>query len=204
LSLLFFLYSFESSCNFLGVCLHSIEIYNLTCIRGIVLTINNRSQNTHLIDDNNGRERACGGQQAVRASLSTIMNKLNKLANSSVLSKIAKKKRRTITTEQQQRTHRLDLVYVIWSVDDWRSWSCQAAMQKSIARARLTADSFGQSNHSGSTAVIRTHEFFLPNMDTRMNVGQSMQMIVCHQVDTIVYYDTNKDTCFDFVCASRI
>lgn len=86
----------------------------------------------------------------------------------------------------------LDIVYIIWTIDDWTSWKYQAAIKNNCRT--LPPDK----------GIIKTYEFFLQNLDTKLQVGQTLQLIICHQIDLTVYKDTNNEDCFRFECAVKI
>ncbi|RNA12713.1 hypothetical protein BpHYR1_013581 [Brachionus plicatilis] len=87
----------------------------------------------------------------------------------------------------------LDLVYVIWSVDDWKTWKYQLTMQKNSKILK-----------SSPNTVIKTHEFFIQDINQLIDINNKFQLIVCHQIGMDVYKDTNEDKCFDFKCAIKI
>lgn len=87
----------------------------------------------------------------------------------------------------------LDLVYVIWSVDDWKTWRYQLTMQKNSKILK-----------SSPNTLIKTHEFFIQDINHLVNIDNKFQLIVCHQIGMDVYKDTNEDNCFDFKCAFKV
>lgn len=101
-------------------------------------------------------------------------------------------------SSSSNRKTNLDLVYIIWSVDDWTSWKYQAAIKNNCRTLRTP------SNNSNNTGIIKTHEFFLQNLDLKLQVGQTLQLIVCHQTDLIVFKDTNNEDCYKFECAIKV
>lgn len=87
---------------------------------------------------------------------------------------------------------KLDLVYIIWSVDEWLTFQSQVARQKACKM-----DSTG-------TNLIKTHEFFLQNVDMLFDRQQMLQLVVCHQIDETIFYDTNNENCFCFEILSNL
>jgi len=35
-------------------------------------------------------------------------------------------------------------------------------------------------------------------------IGQTLQLIICHQIDLVVYKDTNNEECYKFECAIKV
>ena len=133
-----------------AICLNSVEIYNETSIRGIVLTLT--------------KAELPPASTVVAPPASFSPEKLNL---------------------------NLDLVYVIWSIDDWMSWKYQAAIQNNCKA-------------SSNSEIIKTHEFFIQNLDDLLQMTQRLKLIVCHQMGLVVFKDTNNDKCFSFDCAIKI
>ena len=80
---------------------------------------------------------------------------------------------------------KLDIVYIIWSVDEWQTFRSQVARQKAC-RSRSEDD------------VIKTHGFFLQNVDKIFEKAQILQLVICHQIDQTIYYDSNNEKCYNF------
>jgi len=88
---------------------------------------------------------------------------------------------------------KLDLVYIIWSIDEWETWKSQVAIQKACKAG------------SSEDNVIKTHEFFLQNVDKLLkNSGKLLQIVICHQVNDTIFYDTNNEKCYSFEFVSSI
>lgn len=88
---------------------------------------------------------------------------------------------------------KLDLVYIIWSIDEWQTWKSQVAIQKACKAGSSEDD------------VIKTHEFFLQNVDELLNRSERLlQLVICHQVNDKIFYDTNNEKCYSFEFESSI
>lgn len=93
---------------------------------------------------------------------------------------------------RSKKSTNLDIVYIIWSVDDWTTWKYQAAIKNNCRTLRP------------NKGIIKTYEFFLQNLDLKLEVGQTLQLIICHQTDLVVYKDTNNEECYKFECAIKV
>ena len=96
----------------------------------------------------------------------------------------------SLEKEAPKSNMKLDIVYIIWSVDDWKTFQSQVGRQKAC-RSRAEDN------------VIRTHEFFLQNVDKIFKKGQLLQLVVCHQIDENIYYDSNNENCYSFELVSN-
>jgi hypothetical protein len=144
-----------------GICLNSFEIYNNTSIRGIVLTLQNSS-----------------------------LHKLSEIkefhAKNNEISYIG------IESETNNNFNiNLDLVYVIWSIDEWKSWKYQAAIQKNCKT-------------NPKKGIIKTHEFFIQNLGNIIQITQRLKLIVCNQIGLVVFKDTNGEKSYRFDCAIKV
>ena len=148
-----------------GISLNSIKIFDQSSVRGIILTLKKKT-------DNNS------------APIS-YTNKSLEYSFKKNCEKISK------SIASRNFFFKLDLVYIIWSIDEWKSWKYQAAIQKSCKTTN--------SNEN----IIKTHEFFIQNLDKLLQVGQILQLIICHQINSMVYYDTNDEFCYNFQCAVK-
>lgn len=129
-------------------------------------------------------------QNSVRGIILTL-NESGKIVPKKTTNKLVRlfRHRDEIVVREKQ----LDLVYVIWSVDEWKTWRYQLTMQKNSKILK-----------SSPNTVIKTHEFFIQDIDDLINIDNKFQLIVCHQIGMDVYKDTNEDNCFDFKCAIKI
>jgi hypothetical protein len=154
-----------------GICLNSFEIYDRTSIRGIVLTLQNSS------------------------FLSFIENNKNmEYGNKVILNKSMLNKNHRVSYNECDQTSlnlNLDLVYVIWTIDEWKSWKYQAAIQKNCKT-------------NPKKGIIKTHEFFIQNLENILQITQRLKLIVCHQIGLIVFKDTNNEKTFQFDLAIKI
>jgi len=80
---------------------------------------------------------------------------------------------------------KLDIVYIIWSVDEWKTFQSQVARQRAC-RSRNEDD------------VIKSHDFFLQNVDKLIEKDQILRLVICHQIDETIYYDSNNEKCYNF------
>jgi hypothetical protein len=85
---------------------------------------------------------------------------------------------------------KLDIVYIIWSVDEWKTFRSQVARQRAC-RSRSEED------------VLKTHDFFLQDVDKIFEKDQILQLVICHQIDEIIYYDSNNENCYNFKLVSN-
>lgn len=161
-----------------GVCLNSIDIYNAASIRGTIITLTPKSNEyaTEWTDRTSKRKQ--------------LTRRLSKIFTS-----IAQETKSDIDSTTLNSKHKLDLVYVIWSVNEWASWKYHAAIQKTC---RIV------STKENGSCILKTHEFFMQDLESVFNLDQTLQLIVCHQVDMNVARDTNHDTCYEFKCAYNI
>ena len=141
------------------ICLSSVEIYNQISIRGIILTLSNKT--TDKIEKNN---------------MSMIIHNYLKSFNLIKYKKID--------------LNKLDLVYIIYSTDGWKTWKYQATLQKQ-----------NKTNNSNGN-IIKSHEFFIQNIDKLTSTN--LQLIVCHQIKSTVYHDDNNNFGFNFEFISNI
>ncbi|CAF0750200.1 unnamed protein product [Brachionus calyciflorus] len=142
-----------------GICLNSIEIFNQTSIRGIILTLNE-------IDN-----------------YEQIKPKKN------FFNILFKNKRDEIIVREKE----LDVVYVIWSVDNWKTWKYQSTLQKNSKLLK-----------SSNNTQIKTHEFFIHGINDLIDISEQFQFIICHQIGMEVLRDTNFEQCFSFKCAIQL
>ena len=90
-----------------------------------------------------------------------------------------------MSKKTQKPNPKLDLVYIIWSIDEWKTWKSQVAIQKACITGK-------------EENVLKMHEFFLQNIDKVLISGQTLQIVVCHQVDDMIFYDTNNENCYSY------
>jgi hypothetical protein len=93
--------------------LNSIEIYNQSSIRGIVLTLAKSIEN------------ATREHQIEISHESKNNNKPNQSQLKSLIKKVLKLK-------EEKLNLNLDLVYIIWSKDQWKTWKYQALQAPEI------------------------------------------------------------------------
>lgn len=142
------------------ICLSSVEIYNQVSIRGIILTL---------------------GKTCDKFLHKTTSN-FTQIDNCFKHFKFKNNKRKLILNN-------LDLVYIIYSTDGWRTWKYQATLQKSC-----------KSNNS-SENIIKSHEFFIQNID---RLTLQLQLIVCHQINSDVFHDDNNNLGYNFDFVSSL
>jgi hypothetical protein len=164
-----------------GICLNSIEIYNESSIRGHVLTLTNSNETTSAAAATADEVCLSGGTAAEY----TVMDR------EELINECAKNNLKSIL-KLKSHLNNLDIVYIIWSCDDWTSWKYQAAIKNNCRHL------------PPNKGILKTYEFFLQNLDTKLLIGQSLQLIICHQIDLIVYKDTNNEMCYKFECALKI
>lgn len=144
------------------ICLSSVEIYNQISIRGIILTLSNKTYDK---------------------PVSSI--KMNKHINNYLkLFNLVK------SNYKKVELSKLDLVYIIYSTDGWKTWKYQATLPKTC-----------KSNNSNGN-VIKSHEFFIQNIDRLTST--CLQLLVCHQINSTVYHDDNNNMGFNFEFISNI
>lgn len=168
-----------------GICLNSIEIYNQSSIRGLILTLTNNKSNkeqTRLI-------------QQEMANIDTIKSYFTRLFKNRFL------KQQQNQQLQHDSTDKLDLVYVIWSKDDFKTWKYQASIQNNCKENFLTLNKNELVDEGNS---VKTHEFFIQNLDNLLDIGENIKIILCHQIGSVVFSDTNNQICYNFECAFRI
>ena len=156
--------------------MNSIEIYNQSSIRGIVLTLAKSIENA-------SKEHQLEISQEANNSSDKSSNK-NRLHLKSFIKNFLKLK-------EDKLILNLDLVYIIWSLDQWKTWKYQAAIQKNCKSTQ-------------NNGIVKTHEFFIQNLDNYLHINQRLSLIVCHQIDLVVYKDTNNELCYNFDCAIKI
>jgi hypothetical protein len=169
-----------------GICLNSVEIYNQSSIRGIILTLTKPESNT--------KNEYIENRKEIKKKDERSLIRQSSLRISKRLSKLFKLKPQGSSTAMVNSAKKLDLVYVIWSTDDWKSWKYHAAIQKNCK------------SHSKS-GIIKTHEFFIQNLDLILDIDQTLQLIICHQIDMVVYkdmMDSSEEVCYNFKCAYKI
>ena len=116
---------------------------------------------------------------SIRGTVLTL-NEINN--NESIQTKT--KKRINYFSNKRNKKLNLDLVYVIYTTDKWKTWKFMNTLQKSC-------------KINDSNKLIRTHEFFIQNIinnntnDNDENIFQ-LQLIVCYQIDSHVYQDDNQ------------
>jgi hypothetical protein len=167
-----------------GICLNSVEVFNQASIRGIILTLNKPESTT-----TSSIELQDAPTIVRRHSSLRLLKRFSKLFkfNATEMSSSA-----SVTPNPASK---LDLVYVIWSMNDWKSWKYHAAIQKNC-----------KATHSNS-GIIKTHEFFIQNLDHILDIDNTLQLIICHQVDTVVFkdmMDPGAEACYNFKCAYQI
>ena len=145
-----------------GICLNSFEIYNNTSIRGIILTLQNSS--LHKLSE-----------------ISEFSSKNNQISYIGI----------ECETNNNNFNINLDLVYVIWSIDEWKSWKYQAAIQKNCKT-------------NPKKGIIKTHEFFIQNLGNILQITQRLKLIVCNQIGLVVFKDTNGEKSYRFDCAIKV
>jgi hypothetical protein len=183
-----------------NICLNHVEIFDQCSIRGVIFTLTKQSVNNNYfqskeIDFTRNDENSSIGNNLRRnrnrlskrfSKLFSFSNPMENLINSNMNSS-----NHESNSVRIQNT-RLDLVYVIWTVDKWKSWKYQAAIQKNCKE------------NLSNGSIIKTHEFFIQNLDYILEIDQTLELIVCHQIDMIVYKDTNEELCYKFKCAYKI
>ena len=177
-----------------GICLNSVEIYNQSSIRGIILTLTKPPNAFNKSTD-------CSSTSASSSS-SSLMN-----YNSNEKTRLLEEFLTNNSNSQQSNNNNakspkfknklsnmsnLDIVYIIWSSDEWENWKYQAAIKNNC---RTLPPNKG---------IIKTYEFFLQNLDLKLQIGQTLQLIICHQIDLVVFKDTNNEDCYRFECAIKI
>ena len=173
-----------------GICLNSIEIYNLSSIRGIILTLTKpTSIRTHNREINEiEEEKISPFKPKNKSRLSNRFSKFLRLKGD------ASQKNDIDVIHSDSNDVKLDLVYVLWSTNMWKSWKYHAAIQRNC-------------KISNSGRIIKTHEFFIQNLDKILEIDQTLQLIICHQVDMIVFkdmMDAKNDVCYNFKCGYKI
>lgn len=163
-----------------GICLNTIEIYNQSSLRGVILTLTKS-----------------GAAESSSLSSSSTANHLedSKSTHGEEKCKLVEtdfKKKSSKNSIRSKKSSNLDIVYIIWSVDDWTTWKYQAAIKNNCRTLRP------------NKGIIKTYEFFLQNLDLKLQVGQTLQLIICHQTDLVVYKDTNNEECYKFECAIKV
>jgi hypothetical protein len=197
-----------------GICLNSVDVFNQSSIRGIILTFT--------------KSEAAGGSSSLSVTRAVsvaqvrretmikrrgsipICSRFSRLLrfnsfNNDISANTAKTKLAVNPTSgvNAATTNKLDLVYVIWSTNDWKSWKYHAAIQKNCKATQ-------QSTNSGGCVdggIIKTHEFFIQNLDHVLDIDRTLQLIVCHQVDMVVFkdmHDASREVCYNFKCAYKI
>lgn len=161
-----------------GICLNSVEICDESCVRGMILTLT-KAQHQLDTDGESCPANTLDEQPAERARL--IDDEFGK----------STKSRSKQSKANNQLTSQLDVVYIIWTNDNWLTWKYQAAIKNNCKTYP-------------SNGILKTYEFFLQNLDTRLQIGQTLQLIICHQIDTVVYKDTNDELCYKFECALKL
>ena len=122
--------------------------------------------------------------------METVLNDNTKTSSSSSTTNNSNKQ--AVNSSKKKQPMSLDIVYIIWTVDEWKSWKYQAAIKNNCRTLRP------------NKGIIKTYEFFLQNLDTKLKVGQTLELIICHQIDSVVYKDTNNETCYKFEFAVKI
>jgi hypothetical protein len=161
-----------------GLCLDSIEIYNHSFIRGVIFTmppLTNRSRSNSLQE--------------------------SQITTDSSLQEFAKTKKKNLLTKGISKLFKLsnnysssDLVYVIWSINGWKSWEFNVAVRQKKLE-----------NQGKQDVPVWTHEFFIRNLENLLEVGQHLQLIICNKSDLM---KMNADICenkmsYSFKCGYR-
>lgn len=174
-----------------GICLNSIEIYDQSSIRGVILTLTkpkvfqSASHSTSVTSSSSSMNSSNSNSNEKTRILEEFLanNNNNSPGNNSKMPKFKNK---------LSNMSNLDIVYIIWSVDEWENWKYQAAIKNNC---RTLPPNKG---------IIKTYEFFLQNLDLKLQIGQTLQLIICHQIDLVVFKDTNNEDCYRFECAIKI
>lgn len=131
---------------------------------------------------------------SMRGTVLTL-NEINN--NESIETNNKTKKRINYFNKKRDKKLNLDLVYVIYTTDKWKTWKFMNTLQKSC-------------KINDSNKLIRTHEFFIQNIinnnnnnDNDENILQ-LQLIVCYQIDSHVYQDDNQKLGFNFDLATKV
>ncbi len=130
---------------------------------------------------------------SMRGTVLTL-NEIN--SNESIETNNKTKKRINYFNKKRDKKLNLDLVYVIYTTDKWKTWKFMNTLQKSC-------------KINDSNKLIRTHEFFIQNIinnnnnDNDENILQ-LQLIVCYQIDSHVYQDDNQKLGFNFDLATKV
>jgi hypothetical protein len=159
-----------------GLCLDSIEIYNHSFIRGVIFTmppLTNRNRSNSL-------------QESETESIKEF----------------AKAKKRNLLTKGLAKLLKLgssngsnDQVYVIWSINDWKTWEFNVAVRQKKLESEDKHD-----------VPVRTHEFFIRNLETLLEVGQHLQLLICNKNDLMNMNDDiheNKMS-YSFKCGYKV
>jgi hypothetical protein len=131
---------------------------------------------------------------SIRGTVLTL-NEINNNNNESIETKL--KKRINYFNNKRNKKLNLDLVYVIYTTDKWKTWKFMNTLQKSC-------------KINDSNKLIRTHEFFIQNIinnNTNNNNDENilqLQLIVCYQIDSHVYQDDNQKLGFNFDLATKV
>ena len=158
-----------------GICLGSIEICNKFSIKGVVFTVDNKD--------------AYSLNLCSRFDVNQVLNELKEDVKSKP--KLGKNKFMELLQgvffhdEIAKPNSKLDIVYIVWSVDEWTSWKFQVGIQKACKTYSIDSK-------------IKTHEFFIQDLDKVLKTNQVLQFVICHQVNSIVYYDTNNGDFYNF------
>lgn len=163
------------------VCLHSIEAFQNGTIKGRIYTkiqppmINYVDRNQRKPEKNSGNSKL----KKLDGGIFNFFKRKNKKIDKTIHIDIPKEPE--ITNDEP-----VEVVYVIWSIDKWKTWKTQEAY--------LIEQS---GNH-------RVYVFSIENIFDIVKAGDLIQLAACHQVGNDVKDDTNDKKFYCFQCAEKL
>lgn len=160
-----------------GICLESLKIYNHSTIQGLILTMP-----VAVPASSNSRSNSLVGANGDEIDLGLEKKKNGKAALFKGFSKLLK-----------MSTSVKDAVSVVWTVDEWKTWRCEAAKAlKNAANVTPFEDE-----------LVAAHEFVIGDLEAVLEAGQKLQLVVCHKADGKSgggHVAAESQVCYEFKC----